>query len=166
MYSDRLNGILSEQEFYYMQDYAEEYMSEFLNNKVFLYKVDKQRTTSSENFDETTSKDIFFEDPVEIPCIVEIKPQENKAYSDNQTARYEEYGNLIFSCLELTLKKKNIIIEYGDHVAYNIKGDFIFFEIINTDTKNISNNKTFLGFEPMWKLVECTPTNQNKIMQN
>lgn len=165
MYSDRLNGILSEQEFYYMQEYAEEYMSQFINNKVFLYKVDKNKTNSSENFDEALAEEFFFEDPVEIPCIVELKPQENKAYSSNQTARYEEYGNLIFSCLEITLNRKNIVIEYGDHVAYQIKGDFLYFEVVNSDTKNVSNNKTFIGFEPMWKSIECAPVNQNKIMK-
>ena len=164
MYTDRLNGILSEDEFFYMQEYAEEFMAQFINNKVYLYKVDKQRTTSSENFDEALASEMFFQDPIDIPCIVEIKPQENTAYTDNQTARYEEYGNLTFSCLELTLNRKKIIIEYGDVTAYMIKGKYVFFEVINTDTKNISNDKTFLGYEPMWKLIECAPVNENKIM--
>lgn len=164
MSNERFSNIINEKEFLHWQRYAQEYIESFAINSVFLHKVDKNRSSPSDAFDEALASEIYFQDPIEINCIVEIKPQENKAYSKNQTGRYEEYGNLIFYVPEITLAQKKISIEYGDYVSYFIKGNHVYFEVVNNDFKNISNDKTFIGYEPVWKTIECTAVDQGKIM--
>lgn len=160
----RLNNILSDREFKYVQELQMEYFEKHLQQSIFLYKVDKQKTSPSVSFDEASAEELFFEDPVEIPCIVEIKPKENISYSENQTARYEEFGNLIFHVLELTLERNSIQIDYGDYVSYFIKNKYIYFSVSDNDFKNIANEKTFGGFEPAFKSVLCVPVEQNEII--
>ena len=161
----RLNGVLSDREFNYIQELQMEYFDKHLQQSIFLYKVDKQKTNPSTSFDEAAAEEIYFENPIEVPCIVELKPKENISYSENQTARYEEFGNLLFHVLELTLQQKNIEIDYGDYVSYFIKNKHIYFAVSDNDFKNIANEKTFGGFEPAFKSVLCVPVEQNEIIQ-
>ncbi len=160
----RLNGVLSDKEFAHIQKLQIEYFSKHLQQSVFLYKIDKQKTNPSVSFDEAAAEEIYFEDPVELLCIAELKPKENISYSENQTARYEEFGNLIVHILELTLTSQNINIEYGDYIAYYIKNKFIYFTVSDNDFKNISNEKTFGAFEPAFKSILCVPVEQNEII--
>jgi hypothetical protein len=162
--SMRLENFLSEEYFDYVQEMSEQYMNLFLNHKIFLYKIDRKKTNLSKGFEEATPHDMFFHDPVEVPCVIQIQNQTNEAYSSNNSLRYEEYGNLIVHVLEKTLDERGLVFEYGDYVAYPLKKDkFIFYSIINNDYKNISNVKSFGGYLPVYKSIECTPVDQNEI---
>ena len=158
----RIGGILSERELKYIEEVSEEYIKMVLNHTAHIYKVDKQKTPSPEGFVESDGSELFFNDPIELPCVIKIESQTNEAYADS-VARYEEYGNITIFVYEKTLKDLNLFIDYGDYVAIEVKDKFIFFTVVNNDVKNISFDKSFGGYMPLFKAIECAPTNQNEI---
>ena len=143
---------------------AEEYMKNMIVlNTFFLYKVDKSKTYHTDNLKDLKPYQIFYHDPVEVLSIVEIDDSKNTTYTDNNKARYEEYGNIKLHVLEKTLKDLNVVLEFGDYVAINRNNSYIYYSIIDNDKKNISLNKSFAGYESIFKSIECTPIDQNEI---
>ncbi len=158
----RLQNILSEREMKYIEEIGEEYLKAVLNHKAHVYKVDKDKTASPQGFVESSGNEIFYADPVEVPCILKIESQTNESYADS-VARYEEYGNITIFVYEKTLRDLKLFIDYGDYVAIEVKDKFVFYTVVNNDIKNISFDKSFGGFAPLFKAIECAPSDQNEI---
>lgn len=155
---------IGHKEFQYMEKNILEYLEKMINTSVWLYKPDKTNVTKSETWNETDSHNVSFLDPIEIPALIEIKPSINQNYLEESLARFEESGNMTFHVLEKTLREKNVSIEYGDYVSYQILNDlFVYYEVSNPNDKNFSNDKMFAAYGKYYKTIECTPLNQNEL---
>jgi len=162
MANNRYKNIFSEREYTGYISYMQEYMENFSMQEVFFYKIDAE-TSKSAVFNESDLNQVAYKDPISIDCFVKINTKENRAYGNNNTGRYEEYGNMEINVLEKTLSEKNIIMEYGDMVAYFIKSEYVFFTIVDADKKNISNEKTFGAYDAVYKTIVATPIPEEQV---
>lgn len=155
---NRLSKFFSENEFDYYVDMAREHLSS-VDTKILFIKVNKEKSVTDDLYGEGYTEELYFENPIEIPAIIELKPSKNEDYSGSGTIRCEEYGNLEVSFLLDDLEKYKADVSYGDYIGYRVDDNKeIYFEVANDARKAYDNQKTMFGYKPVWKTVLCTPT--------
>jgi hypothetical protein len=159
----RREGLISQKDMDQINKQIASYYLEYLNDFVYLYKIDYSKTGAGAAMGGKTPGEIHFHDPIKIPCLVEIAETQNKGYVDEKKGRFEEYGNLIFSTSQEILDEAGVDIAYGDYISLPVKKDFVYYSVFDTDIKNISNEKTFGGFSPIWRIIQCAPVNKDEV---
>jgi hypothetical protein len=162
---NRLNKFFSPQEFTHIEEYAKEYLLSVLNTEIALYQIDRDKVELDQRWPEVPSNELVFLDPVSLPAFVQIYTSENKAYDqETNTGRYSETGQMDLYVLNITLKEFDVKIRYGDYIGYAINNDkLIFYQVMDDDPKNFSNEKTFGSYESLFKIVKCVPVDSSTI---
>jgi len=162
--SDRLKNFISEREYTTYLGYMQEYLENYTNQNIAFYKANQKRTSKNDAFNEAELTNLDYDDPIMIPCFVKIESKNNQTYGNNESAKYEEYGNISVYILEQTIKELNLNFSYGDLIGYEIKNNYVFFELIDADVKNVSNDRTFGAYQSAFRIIIGTPTNESQIM--
>lgn len=155
---NRNNMFYSEQDFQLETDIWVNYIEEDLNQTIVLYAVDHSQTTVNSIYNTTTSSDIRFKTPKELPCMYEIKEPETKSYdSTTQNAVYQIGGNLEIIMPTKVLEKYDADITRGDYIGILVDDDRMVYYVVTNDGKVNTNNSAMLGgYRPAARKIEGT----------
>ena len=155
----RMNKFISENDIENQKLMAREYVEGNLNFRVILYSVDTHKTNNDDVYGEVSPSQIRFFPPVELSCLVTLKPADTKAYNSNAgSLAFQEWGNLEFSVFIDHLKELGAEIKKGDFIGYPVSPTYVkYFEVVNPGKVNLDNDSLFFGREPVMRHVVATP---------
>lgn len=152
----KVNKFYDENEFELDIELGREWMEGDNNFKVILYRVDKSNTQVTDIYNEAEIDGIVYLQPIELNVYPTLNKSENKAYNSNSTARYKQDGEFTFIIYENELSEKNVKINYGDFIGYDVEPTVRrYFEVIDDDATNFENTKTIMGFRRITKQIRC-----------
>lgn len=130
-----------------------------------IYKVNVTETESHSLYGQTKAKDKKFFSPVNINVTIVVEPNEQGYYGDGQGGiTREDTGNLIFGVYLKELEEKELEINRGDYVEYNMSGEQSrFYEVENAQNVTDTTDKTLGGFKPYWREVTAIPVKSDTI---
>ncbi len=152
------NMFYSEEDFLLETEIVNGYIEEDLNQSVVLYEVDRSKTNINAIYKESSTGNIRYKAPREIPCMYEVKDAELKSF-DNKSANgiYAQDGNLTIYVLVRTLEKYKADIKRGDYIGVQIDTNRMkYYTVVNDGKVNSANTHMIGGYKPAWRTVECT----------
>jgi hypothetical protein len=159
----RVDLFFTEDEFSLEREFAKEYLENDINTKVFLYRVDRTKTTIDDIYSEGTYEEIKTHSPVELPVSLVVEESILKSYNSNNTLNYKDIGNLVFTVLIDFLTEKDIDIKKGDYVGYQIDDKiFKFWTVVDDDKTYQTNAKSIMGYKPLYRKIICVTTDPNE----
>ena len=144
--------------FQMFNEWAMDYTATWINQKVVLYQIDYIRTNTDDLYGETTTDEVKYKTPIELPCRYKIDKSSNEAYTKTKKARYKKVGNISLSVFEETFKEYNCDIKYGDLLGVVVdEKTLIFFEVVDDGKTNFSNSETMFGYKRTFRQIKgCT----------
>ena len=133
--------------------------------KVKIHKINIIETKSHDLYGQSKTKDKVFMPPVEISVMVNIEASQQSFYGDNAggIAR-DDTGNLVFGVYLKELEEKQLEIDRGDIVEYNMSGEKKrYYEIENANNVTDETQKTIGGFKSYWKRVSAVPVKEDVV---
>jgi len=160
----RMRMWTDELEYQYHIELAREAIEEYSDFRVILYQVDREKSEFDDIYKESTKNGIRFRHPVELRVRLGIMDSDNKAYTESiGAARQLEDGNLVFTVFEDQLKELKVDIRYGDYIALPVDEHTLrYFSVSNDGIKNYSSGKLMLGYKPAFRIIECTPVDEDE----
>lgn len=160
---NRVNKFFSGEDFQLEQEFGEEYLSD-LNMSIILYRVDRQTTNIDDIYSEVNKENIRYLPPIEIQCVVNFLPPENKTYNnDSGTLRYLQDGQLHATLYQKHLEDLDVEINYGDYVGYVVtENEVRYFSVFDDGKKNYDNQKTILGYKGAFRIIKCAPIDKTE----
>jgi len=159
----RMNKFFSEDEFNLETEMGREYVDGDLNMVVILYRVDKNKSTVDDVYNESYSDEIRYLSPVEINCIIKINSPDNKNYGKMGTLRYLEPGNMTLSVYQSHLDELGVEIVYGDYIVYPENESRVKYYTVANDGKiAFDNAHTNKGYKSFYRTITCVPINEKE----
>lgn len=115
---------ITSREINFLNDIAKELVKDVVGQKIYLYQISEILSNVHDIYEEAQDK--IFDNPIELECFVEFKPQ---AISTNKFGS-EEYSEISIKIQSRDLLDKQIEILEGDFFSYGTK----FFEITTAPT--------------------------------
>jgi len=140
---------------------GQEYLHGDLNMKLILYRIERDKTSNDDVYNEVGSDDLKYLPPVEFNGLVKIGSPNNNSYKGG-FLRYLEPGNMLVSVYIKHLEELNIDIRYGDFIGYPESETKIRFYNVVDDGRVVSENKhNMIGYKPYYKNIVCSPVLDN-----
>lgn len=161
--NSKMNKFFSEDEFKLEVNLAREWFEGDNNLSILLYQIDKNEIPENDIYQEARIDATKYLDPIELSVYPTLDESTNKSYSQNNgSLRYKEDGDFSFIIYDDVLKENRCEISYGDYIGYRVNESTIrFFEVIDDDKTNFSNNRTILGYKSYYRVIKCKPTTNN-----
>ncbi|MBP5456236.1 MAG: hypothetical protein J6Y37_07025, partial [Paludibacteraceae bacterium] len=124
----------------------------------------RSRTPVDSVYKETGSASIAFKDPVEIPCMYEIKEAEIKSYdTKTNNAVYAVGGALTIWTMPIILEKYSCEINRGDYIGVPIDtGRMVYYSVVNDGKVNTANVNYIGAYKTAWRTITCAPVPDNE----
>lgn len=154
----RLNFLYDEEDFKLDMEMADEFVKNDMNLSVTLFRINPVQTDTDDVYGESNPRDVRYLPPIVLKVAnLKIEESEQRAYNQqNQTLRYQQYGNLIFHVFIQELQDKNADISYGDVVGYSDKENNFKYWLVQDDGKITADNKhTRFGLKGYYRSVMC-----------
>ena len=132
---------------------------------VIIHKINLLETKSHELYGQSKTKDKKFMSPVELSVMVTIEDGKQNFYGGNQggIAR-DDSGNISFGVYFKELQEKQIEIDRGDIIEYNMSGEKNrYYEIESANNVTDETKKTIGGFKPYWKKIVGIPVKEDVV---
>jgi len=133
--------------------------------KVIIHKINLTKTKSHTLYGQSKTKDKVFMSPVEISVMVNIDDGKQEYYGGNQggIAR-DDSGNISFGVYLKELEEKELEIDRGDIVEYNMSGEKNrYYEVESANNVTDETKKTIGGFKPYWKRIVGVPVKEDVV---
>jgi hypothetical protein len=133
--------------------------------EVVVHKINLIESKSHSLYGQTKPKDKKFMPPVRIRVMITIEEGKQENYGNNPggIAR-DDTGKLIFGVYLKELEEKQLEIDRGDIVEYNLSGQKNrFYEVESANNVSDETNKTIGGFKSYWKRVVGTPVKEDVV---
>jgi len=151
----RLSKFFSEEDFNLQVQIGQEYLHGDLNQKLVLYRVDRQKTDKDDVYGEVGQDEIKYFPPIEFNALVKVEAPKNSSYKGGML-RYLEPGNLILSVYIRHLEELGVDIKYGDYIGYPESENKIRYYTVTNDGKVTSDNSHHLfGYKPYYRTITC-----------
>ena len=99
------------------REIGKDYIEQDMGQTVVLYQVDASLTQTDAVYGETSTDEVAFKTPVEIPCTYKIEQPELKSYDKTkQLGTYMKTGKLIVGVYQETLVELGVEIKKGDYI--------------------------------------------------
>ena len=142
-----------------------QYVEGDIDFRVILYRVDYTKTNTDDLYGEVDAHQIRYKNPIELSCMLSLKPKTNKQYNPNGSLLREEWGNLIFSVYEDQLTELNIDINKGDYVGYQVREDYVkYFTVTDNDKVNDDTARLLGGKKGFYRTITCTPVDDSEFL--
>lgn len=144
--------------------YGREYLKTDSPFYVTYYKINVIKSRVDDLYGEAKPADKKFFAPIKINVMIDIEDGDLKFLSETGIGR-DDIGNLVFGVFEEELKEKQLDINIGDYISYNISGQRErFFEISKADYVSDASSKTRGGFRSAyWRKVEAVPVKEDVV---
>jgi len=133
--------------------------------KVIIHKINIIETKVHDLYGQAKTKDKKFLTPVEIAVMVNIEEGSQEYYGGGQggIAR-DDSGNITFGVYLKELEEKELEIDRGDIIEYNMSGTKDrFYEVESANNVVDETSKTIGGFKPYWKRIVGVPVKEDVV---
>ena len=146
------------------REIGKDYIEQDMGQTVVLYQVDASQTQTDAVYGESSSDEVAFKTPVEIPCTYKIEQPELKSYDKSkQLGTYMKTGKLTIGVYQETLVELGVEIKKGDYIGVQISPEHMEFFVVNNDGKNnYDNAHTLWGTVPLYRTIQCSPVDTSE----
>ncbi len=163
----RMGLFMSDNSFALDVMYGRNYLETDNAQEIVLHKINILETAGASHklYGQTKTKDKKFFPPVRIKVMVTVEDGKQANYGSNPggIAR-DDTGNITFGVYLKELEDKNVEIDRGDIVEYNMSGEKSrFYEVENANNVTDETKKTIGGFKTYWKRVTGVPVKEDVV---
>lgn len=143
--------------------YGRNYLKSDVVHEIKIYKINIIDSKVHNLYGQAKPQDKKYFSPVKINAMVTVEDQENTYYGDSQGGiSRDDTGNLIFGVYLDELKEKNVEVDRGDLIEYNMSGNKSrFYEVENAQNVVDTTSQTIAGFKPYWKMITGVPVKED-----
>lgn len=133
--------------------------------EVILHKINILETKSHSLYGQTKTKDKKFFPPVHLSVMVNVEMGKQQYYGENAGGIVrDDTGNLSFGIYLKELEDKQVDIDRGDIIEYNMSGQKNrYYEVESANNVTDETNKTIGGFKPYWKKITAVPVKEDVV---
>ena len=145
--------------------YGRNYLDTDNAQEVILHKINIIETKTHNLYGQAKTKDKKFFAPVKLKVMVTLEDGKQENYGGNQggIAR-DDVGNIRFGIYLKELEEKQVEIDRGDIIEYNLSGQKNrYFEVYSANNVTDETKKTIGGFKSYWKLVIGVPVKEDVV---
>lgn len=133
--------------------------------EVILHKINIIETKVHNLYGQAKSKDKKFMSPVRLSVMVTIEDGKQEYYGGNQGGiTRDDSGNIVFGIYLKELEEKQVEINRGDIIEYNMSGQKNrYYEVESVNSVSDETKKTIGGFKNYWKKITGVPVHSDTI---
>lgn len=133
--------------------------------EVLIHKINIIETKVHSLYSQAKTKDKKFFPPVRISVMVNVEEGKQEYYGGNQGGiTRDDTGNISFGVYLKELAEKQIEINRGDIVEYNMSGEKSrYYEVENANSVSDETKKSIGGFKPYWKRITAVPVKEDVV---
>ena len=139
--------------------YGRQFLQTDNAQEVILHRINIIETKSHNLYGQTKSKDKKFILPVRLKVMVTVEEGKQVNYGNNPSGIVRDNtGNISFGVYLKELEEKQVEINRGDIIEYNMSGEKNrYYEVENANNVSDETKKTIGGFKNYWKKVTGVP---------
>jgi hypothetical protein len=163
--NDRMGLFMTDNSFNLDVMYGRNYLDTDNAQEVILHKINIIETKSHALYGQTKTKDKKFFAPVRLKVMVTVEDGKQEYYGGNQggIAR-DDTGSIRFGVYLKELEEKQVEIDRGDIIEYNLSGEKNrFYEVVSANNITDETKKTIGGFKSYWKLISGVPVKEDVV---
>lgn len=156
---ERMGLFMNENSFELDVMYGRNFLKTDNAQRIRIYKIDVIKTKKHSLYGQTKPEDRTFMSPVTINVMVDVDEGVQEFYGGNQggIAR-DDSGNIGFGVYLRELDEKNLQIDRGDIIEYNMSGQKPrYYEVESANNVTDTTAKTIGGFKPYWRKITGVP---------
>lgn len=145
--------------------YGREYLKTDINHKITLHRINITKSKTHNLYGQSKPSDKKFLPPVELNVMPTIEESTQKYYGDTSGGiTRDDSGNLIFGVFLKELEEKNVEINRGDIISYNMSGyKNRYYEVESANNVTDTTNLTIAGFKSVHKKIISVPVKEDVI---
>lgn len=155
----RYGRFMTERSFNLEVMYGRHFLSTDNVQRVWLYRINLIETKSHDLYGQAKPSDKSFMDPIALSVMVNVDDGEQQYYGDGIGGiTRDDSGTLRFGVYLKELEEKNVEINRGDIIEYNMSGTRArYYEVESANMVEDQTSKTIGGFKSYWKSVTSIP---------
>lgn len=163
--NNRMGLFMSDNSFELDVMYGRNFLQTDNAQRVKIYKINIIETKSHSLYGQAKQKDKKFIPPVEISVMVTIEDGKQEFYGDNSGGIVrDDSGNISFGVYLKELEEKQLELNRGDIIEYNMSGEKNrYYEIDSVNSVTDETKKTIGGFKSYWKKVIGVPVHSDSV---
>jgi len=133
--------------------------------EVIIHKINVIETKSHTLYGQAKTKDKKFLAPVRVKVMLTINEGKQEYYGGNQGGiTRDDSGNISFGVYLEELEEKQLEIDRGDIIEYNMSGQKTrYYEVESANNVADETKKTIGGFKPYWKRITGVPVKEDVV---
>lgn len=163
--NDRYGLFMTENSFELDVMYGRNFIQTDNAQYVIIHRINIIESKSHALYGQAKAKDKKFMKPVKIDVMVNVEEGKQEYYGGNQGGiSRDDSGIISFGVYLKELEEKNIEINRGDVIEYNMSGSKNrYYEVESANNVTDETKKTIGGFKPYWKRVTGVPVKEDVI---
>lgn len=160
---DRYGLFMSDKSFDLDIEYGRQYMQTDNVQYVVLHKINIIETKSHNLYGQAKAKDKIYLPSVKLNVMITLGGGQQKYYGDYQGGIVrDDVGNMVFGIYLKELEEKQVEINRGDIIEYNMGGNKNrYFEVESSNSVTDETQKTIGGFKAYWKKITAVPVKED-----
>ena len=145
--------------------YGRNFLQTDNTQEVILHKINVIETKVHSLYGQAKTKDKKFMSPVRLSVMVTVEEGKQEYYGGNQGGiTRDDSGNITFGIYLKELQEKQVEINRGDIIEYNMSGQKNrFYEVESVNSVSDETKKTIGGFKNYWKRITGVPVKEDII---
>ena len=163
--NDRMGLFMTDNSFDLDIMYGRNFLQTDNAQTVRIHKINLIKTKSHDLYGQSKTKDKAFMPPVVISVMVTIEDGQQEYYGGNQGGiSRDDSGNISFGVYLKELNDKELEIDRGDIIEYNMSGEKNrYYETESANNVTDETNKTIGGFKSYWKRIVGVPVKEDVV---
>lgn len=144
--------------------YGRSYLETDNVQEITVYKINVIDTKSHNLYGQAKAKDKKFFNPISLKAFVSVDIKDQENYAGGIGIVRDDTGSLNIRIYLKELEEKNIEIDRGDIIKYNLSGyKDRYFEVESADNVTDKTERSFGGFYIYWKQVIAVPVKEDTV---
>jgi len=146
-------------------EYGRNYLKSDNVQEVIIHKINVIETKVHSLYGQAKTKDKKFMSPVRISVMVNVEDGKQEYYGSNPGGIVrDDTGNISFGVYLKELQEKQIEIDRGDIIEYNLSGaKNRYYEVESANNVSDETKKTIGGFKSYWKRITGVPIKEDVV---
>jgi hypothetical protein len=163
--NDRYGLFMSENSFELDVMYGRNFLQTDNVQTIWLHKINVNQTKVHELYGQAKTKDKKFMAPVQLSIMISVEEGKQDYYGSGQGGiTRDDTGNITFGVYLKELEEKQIEVDRGDIVEYNMSGEKKrYYEVESANNVADETSKTIGGFKPYWKRITGVPVKEDVV---
>lgn len=163
--NNRMGMFMTNNSFDLDVEYGRNFLQTDNAQRVIVHRMNLIETKSHALYGQAKTKDKKFLTPVEISVMVTIEDSSQDYYGGSEGGiSRDDSGNISFGVYLKELTEKNLEVNRGDIIEYNMSGEKNrYYEVENANNVNDETKKTIGGFKQYWKRIVAVPVKEDVV---